>query len=87
MPLLSLIIEHFDVIILSGWLHGATSAHGGIAYGKILFGFLFVIIALLVITLVDFIIEQNRIDDDVDPKKKAESERILEMYRDIYSKK
>lgn len=54
---------------------------------KFLFGFLFVIIALLVIALADFIIEQNRIDDDVDPKKKAESERILEMYRDIYSKK
>ena len=54
---------------------------------KFLFGFLFVIIALLVIALSDYIIEQNRIDDDVDPKKKAESERILEMYRDIYSKK
>jgi hypothetical protein len=59
----------------------------GLSMEKFLFGFLFVIIALLVIALVDFIIEQNRIDDDVDPKKKAESERILEMYRDIYSKK
>jgi hypothetical protein len=59
----------------------------GLLMEKFLFGFLFVIIALLVIALVDFIIEQNRIDDDVDPKKKAESERILEMYRDIYSKK
>ena len=59
----------------------------GLSMEKFLFGFLFVIIALLVIALADFIIEQNRIDDDVDPKKKAESERILEMYRDIYSKK
>jgi hypothetical protein len=59
----------------------------GLSMEKFLFGFLFVIIALLVIALADFIIEQNRIDDDIDPKKKAESERILEMYRDMYSKK
>lgn len=54
---------------------------------KFLFGFLFVIIFLLIIAIADFAIEQNRIDDDVDPKKKEESERILEMYRELYSGK
>ena len=52
---------------------------------KFLYGTLFVIIIMLFAAIIDYAIEQNRIEDDVDPEKKAKSDQILDMYRDVYS--
>ncbi len=52
---------------------------------KFLYGTLFVIIIMLFAAIIDYAIEQNRIEDDVDPEKKAKSDQILDMYRDAYS--
>ena len=52
---------------------------------KFLYGTLFVIIIMLFAAIIDYAIEQNRIEDDVDPEKKAKSGQILDMYRDAYS--
>ena len=52
---------------------------------KFLYGTLFVIIIMLFAAIIDYAIEQNRIEDDVDPEKKAKSDQILDMYSDAYS--
>ena len=52
---------------------------------KFLYGTLFVIIIMLFAAIIDYAIEQNRIEGDVDPEKKAKSDQILDMYRDAYS--
>lgn len=53
---------------------------------KILYGILFVLLAMIFFSIIDFIIEQNRIEGEVDLEKKAKSDKILEMYREIYSR-